>query len=100
MCICSITPRIDYGQGGIYARVVDLPSDDTTARGVRFNGFTQTEEHEVNQELKRLKGFQKIAEALKWAKLYGGGALMPIFTGRQKLSSELKLDTKIGRAHV
>lgn len=64
--------RWAYAQGGIVARIVDIPADMATSRGV-------TVEHGGDQlaaEMDRLKVMSCLADALRWSLLDGGGALL------------------------
>lgn len=64
--------RWAYAQGGIVARIVDTPADMATAKGVTVkDGGDQ-----VAEELERLKVMPALSNALRWALLDGGGALI------------------------
>lgn len=60
-----------YATGGLYGRVIDLPADKATERGIVASDETQA-------ELGRLHVMDLLADALRWARLSGGGCLIPI----------------------
>lgn len=65
-------PTLDlYASGGLYGRVIDLPADKATERGIVADDETQG-------ELGRLHVMDLLADALRWARLSGGGCLIPI----------------------
>lgn len=69
----SVTPALLYSMGGLYGRIVDLPSDKAVARGVEIEG---DEEGVAVMEMDRLKVLPALADALRWSRLSGGAALV------------------------
>lgn len=68
----NVGPRWAYAQGGIVARIVDIPADMATARGVVVEHGTP----ELYAELDRLQVMSRLSDALRWSLLDGGGALL------------------------
>jgi phage-related protein (TIGR01555 family) len=66
--------RMAYAQGGLSARVVDLPADKATSTGVTVKGVGP----ELQAELDRLQVLPALSDALRWSLLDGGGALVMI----------------------
>lgn len=66
-----VSPQDLYATGGLYGRVIDLPADKATERGIVTDNATQA-------ELGRLHVMDVLADALRWARLSGGGCLIPI----------------------
>jgi phage-related protein (TIGR01555 family) len=64
-----------YAAGGLYARVVDLPADKAVSRGVEIVG---DDDKTVANELDRLKALPALADAMRWARLSGGAAIVVI----------------------
>lgn len=79
--------------GGI---AVDIPAEDMTRGGVEIisNGDPQDSER-VQQGLTRLQIWQKLADAVKWSRLYGGCLAVMLVDG-QDPSTPLRIDT-VGR---
>lgn len=64
--------RFAYTQGGLMARIVDLPADLATARGVKVEGAGP----DLYAEMDRLKLLPAASDALRWSLLDGGGAMV------------------------
>lgn len=64
--------RFAYAQGGLFARVIDLPADLSTSTGVKIEGAAP----DLATELDRLKVLPALSNALRWSLLDGGGALL------------------------
>jgi len=60
-----------YADGGLAARVVDMIPDAAVSRGVEIRG-----DDRVHGELDRLKVLPALADAWRWARLTGGGAII------------------------
>lgn len=66
--------RAEYQSGGLLARIVDIPADGTVKRGVTVEGADET----FYAEMDRLKALPALADAVRWARLDGGGAIVLI----------------------
>lgn len=77
--------RWAYAQGGLMARVIDLPADLATSRGVTVEGAGP----ELSAEMDRLKVLQSMSDALRWSLLDGGGALIVMARDGAELSQPL-----------
>ena len=75
-----------YASGGVFGRVVDAPADDVVARGVTIKGDT---DKRVAAELDRLQVLPMIADGIRWSRLTGGAALMPITDDSGRLDTPL-----------
>jgi len=64
-----------YAEGGLPARIVDLPADSAVKGGVSITGDT---DGVVAAELDRLKVLPLLADAARWSRLQGGGCLVLI----------------------
>jgi phage-related protein (TIGR01555 family) len=64
-----------YAEGGLPARVVDLPADSAVKGGVTVTGDA---DGIVAAELDRLKVLPLLADAARWSRLQGGGCLVLI----------------------
>lgn len=62
-----------YARGGIAARVIDMPADVAMSRGVEVEG---DDDRVIAEELQRLDLVGNMSDALRWARLDGGSALM------------------------
>lgn len=62
-----------YARGGIYARVVDIPADLSMSRGIKVKG---DDDNVITNEFDRLDLVGNMSDAIRWARLDGGSALM------------------------
>lgn len=74
-----------YAEGGLYARIVDKPADDAMKRGITIKN---DDAGVVAGELGRLNVCKLMADALRWARLSGGDALL-VMTDTGQLNEEL-----------
>ncbi|PZT35135.1 hypothetical protein A7X93_00580 [Stenotrophomonas maltophilia] len=82
-----------YAEGGLPARVVDLPADNAVKGGVTITGDTDSV---VQAELERLNVLPLLADAARWSRLRGGGCLLVIAADGGLLRDPIKpesLDT-------
>lgn len=76
-----------YAEGGLPARVVDMIPDTAVSRGVVIEG-----DDRVGGELDRLKVLPALADAWRWARLTGGGAIVVIARDGGALRDPLNLE--------
>lgn len=69
-------PMLDlarYELGGLSAKVIDCPADLSISRGIEIEG-----DKVLLYELERLAFLPNISDAIRWARLYGGSAILMI----------------------
>lgn len=76
-----------YAEGGLPARVVDMIPDTAVSRGVVIDG-----DDRVGAELDRLKALPALADAWRWARLTGGGAIVVVAKDGRSLREPLNVD--------
>ncbi|EHK65289.1 phage-related protein family protein [Achromobacter arsenitoxydans SY8] len=76
-----------YAEGGLPARVVDMIPDTAVSRGVEITG-----DDRVRGELDRLKALPALADAWRWARLTGGGAIVIVAKDGRSLREPLDLE--------
>lgn len=69
-----------YRGNWIAAKAVDIYAEDMTRRWRKLSGLDKKIIIEFEKEEKRVKYKLALYDALKWSRLYGGAAIMPIFT--------------------
>ena len=72
-----------YKTFGILANIVDIPVDDAYKRGgfdLEADSIDEKELHELEKYVSKKQDIKQIKNARKWARLYGGAALI-IFDG-------------------
>lgn len=85
----TLGARAAYAQGGVIARLIDMPADLSTARGVTIEGGGEG----VEDELDRLNVLDRMADAVRWSLLDGGGAIVVMSADSGVLAEELVPDT-------
>lgn len=87
-----------YENGGLSAKVIDLPADLAVSRGITLEG---DENNTLLYELERLAFLPNIADAVRWSRLFGGAAIVLITDGGM-LNEPLNIDrmTKISELRV
>lgn len=81
--------RWAYSQGGLLARVIDMPADLATARGVTVEGGSP----ELYSEMDRLNLLDSMSDGLRWSLLDGGGALILLSQDSGTLDQPLDVNT-------
>ncbi|KAG1214134.1 hypothetical protein G6F35_010205 [Rhizopus arrhizus] len=76
-----------YAEGGLPARVVDMIPDTAVSRGVEITG-----DDRICSELDRLKALPALADAWRWSRLTGGGAIVVVAKDGRSLREPLHLD--------
>ena len=84
-----------YMTHGIAARIVDLPADDCTSRGLTIEGDN---EGIIVAELDRLRWTTHGADAMRWSRLFGGAMIVLITDDSNDLTEPLNVNN-IGQIH-
>lgn len=82
-----------YKTFGILANIVDIPVDDAYKRGgfdLEADSIDEDELHKLEKHISRMQDIKQIKNARKWARLYGGAAII-VLDGRG-LSKPLNKD--------
>ena len=82
-----------YKTFGILANIVDIPVDDAYKRGgfdLEAESIDEDELHKLEKHISRMQDIKQIKNARKWARLYGGAAII-VLDGRD-LSKPLNKD--------
>jgi len=78
-----------YAEGGLPARVVDLPADNAVKGGITITGDT---DGVILAEIERLKVLPMLADAARWSRLRGGGCLLLIVADGGLLRDPMNVD--------
>ena len=94
----SIIDLARYENGGLSAKVIDLPADLVVSRGITLDG---DENNVLLYELERLAFLPNMANAVRWSRLFGGAALI-LITDDGFLNEPLNIDrvTRISELRV
>lgn len=83
-----------YEQDAIAARIVDRLVDDATREGFTIKGEDESFDFaSIQSELEDLDAINAVADAWRWARLYGGALLVPVVNDGGKMDKPLNLDT-------
>jgi uncharacterized protein len=78
-----------YLTNGLAQKIVDRPSDDSVQKGVDIEG---DEDDLMNDEYDRLQVLAKMANALRWSRLFGGAVFILIAKDGKDLHEPLDLN--------
>lgn len=84
--VAATLPADLYELDGLAARIVDLPADDATARGVTIEG---DDDERIAAEYDRLNILAVLSDGARWARLLGGAALVLVVDDGRTLSEPL-----------
>jgi len=79
-----------YISNGLAQKIVDRPADDAFQRGLEIEG---DEDDLILAEYDRLSVLTKMAEAIKWMRLYGAAVILVLAKDGGELTDPLNLDT-------
>lgn len=65
-----------YEFDAMTGRIVDREPNDAIRKGIELVGFDEATKPAVEREIKRLRVLEEIANARRWSRLHGGGALI------------------------
>lgn len=85
------SPEQLYAKGGLFARLVDKPADDAVSGSLTIDGDNGT----LAAELDRLNAQSLLADAVRWCRLSGGAAIVPLTDDSDDLMQPLD-PAKIG----
>ncbi|APH57405.1 putative cytosolic protein [Granulibacter bethesdensis] len=90
-----------YLQGGLAARIVDAPAEDALSRGITVlcDGDAAAEQA-MAAEIARLHVPARMTEALRWARLFGGAAVMLFADDEVDPQRPLRLSSLSGIAEL
>jgi len=75
---------LNYEENGLFTKIIDIPAEDAVSSGFSYGINDMEMEDFINNSLDELDFEEKIATAIKWARLYGGSlVVMMIDDGRQ-----------------
>lgn len=84
--IVGLSAMMRYTSGGLYARVVDMPADKATDRGVIIEG---DDEKKIAGEFDRLGVLPLMSDCLRWAMLTGGAGIVMLANDGGQIDDEL-----------
>ncbi|KAA2237683.1 DUF1073 domain-containing protein [Salinarimonas soli] len=92
----SSVPRVleaMYRSAWLPGLAVDIVADDMTRAGVEISGTTKPDDiEEIDAAIDDLAVMTGVNEAIKWARLYGGGLAVMLIDG-QDVSTPLRVET-------
>jgi len=78
-----------YLTNGLAQKIIDRPSDDSVQRGITIEG---DEDDLMHDEYDRLQVLAKLANALRWSRLFGGAVMLLIAKDGGDLNEPLDLN--------
>jgi len=81
-----------YSADDIAGKVVDRIPDDGIRNWIEYENAAKEVEAEIENEFKRLHFRERLLSAWIWARLYGGGAILPIVNDGQPMNTPLVIE--------
>ncbi len=88
----SISATMLYAKGGLFGNIVDKPAETAMSKGLKVKGDI---DDVIDSEIDRLKLIPAMTDALRWSRLFGGAAIIPIMDD-SLLNTEINYEN-IGR---
>lgn len=76
--VTDIELELNYEENGLFAKIIDIPADDAISKGFEYGINDKDIETFINDSLDELDFKEKVAEAIKWARLFGGALIIMI----------------------
>lgn len=90
--VTDIELTIHYEENGLFSKIIDIPAEDAVSSGFSY-GINDTEiENFINNSLDELDFEEKIATAIKWARLYGGSLVVMMVNDGKELEEPMDWD--------
>lgn len=74
--VSDVDLEINYEENGLFAKIIDIPADDAVRGGCNYNISDVDITTFIDKSLDELDFKAKAAEALKWARLFGGSIMV------------------------
>ena len=89
-----------YVEHGIVQTLIDQPVEDGFSKGftAKTSQLDEDELKSLEAHIEKIGGYESIINSLKWARLFGGGAIIIIDDG--KLSDPIKMSTFTKNANI
>ena len=84
--ISDVDLEINYEENGLFAKIIDIPADDAVRGGCNYNISDVDITTFIDKSLDELDFKAKAAEALKWARLFGGSIMVMLLTMQESLT--------------
>lgn len=90
--IDQVTASFLYLGGGIGRRLIDMPVEEMTRAGVEFDGMDEALEQSLYAEFDDLDVMKHVADALRWADVFGGSMIVMGLNDGNQLDMPLNED--------
>lgn len=77
-----------YAGNGLFSTVIDAPADDATKNGIDL-GIDKDLQKQIDNHLQTIRYQSKFAKALRWARLFGGAAVVMLVDDGRLLQDPL-----------
>ena len=76
--VTDVELSLNYEENGLFSKIIDIPADDAVSSGFDY-GVNDTDlETFINDSLDELDFEEKVSEAIRWSRLYGGALMVMI----------------------
>lgn len=78
-----------YAGNGLFSTVIDAPADDATKNGIDLGIKDKDLQKQIDNHLQTIRYQSKFAKALRWARLFGGAAVVMLVDDGRLLQDPL-----------
>ena len=78
-----------YAGNGLFSTVIDAPADDATKNGIDLGIKDKDLQKQIDNHLQTIRYQSKFAKALRWARLFGGAAVVMLVDDGRLLQNPL-----------
>ncbi len=68
--------ELNYEENGLFAKIIDIPADDAVSKGFKYGINDADIETFIEDSLDELDFKEKVSEAIKWSRLFGGSLIV------------------------
>lgn len=88
----NVELTLNYEENGLFAKIIDIPSDDAVSSGFEYGVNDVDLETFINDSLDELDFEGAASTAIKWSRLYGGSLMVMIIDDGKQIDEPVDWD--------
>ena len=90
--VTDVELTLNYEENGLFAKIIDIPSDDAVSSGFEYGVNDVDLETFINDSLDELDFEGAASTAIKWSRLYGGSLMVMIIDDGKQIDEPVDWD--------